>query len=197
MENNFLLVSNDLEKNEFININIENFYFIDTKNDQNLKLNFELKNETKSKFTFLIFNNNHKVNLDISCNVDSEKVISDITVLVYGMNQSLTNVKVTYKLESKSINSIVNQKIVGVMLSNDAIITGVPNLIVNCIEAKAEHSLKIGALDMDELFYLLCKGFNENESKNILMQTEINKIIDNLEDSKKQICLETIKKKLI
>lgn len=197
MENNFLLVSNDLEKNEFININIENFYFIDTKNDQNLKLNFELKNETKSKFTFLIFNNNHKVNLDISCNVNSEKVISDITVLVYGMNQSLTNVKVTYKLESKSINSIVNQKIVGVMLSNDAIITGVPNLIVNCIEAKAEHSLKIGALDMDELFYLLCKGFNENESKNILIQTEINKIIDNLEDWKKQICLETIKKKLI
>ncbi len=197
MENNFLLVQNDLEKNEFIDKNIENFYFIDTKQDQNLKLKFELGNKTRSKFIFLIFNNNHQVNLDIFCNVESEKIDSNIIVLIYGMNQSLTNVKVTYKLESSAINSFVDQKIIGVMLSNDAIITGVPNLIVNCIEAKAEHSLKIGALDMDELFYLLCKGFNEKESKNILLKTEINKIIENLKESEKQICLETIKRKLI
>lgn len=197
MENNFLLVTNDLEKNEFIDKDLENFYFIDTNQDQNLKLDFELKNKTKSKFVFLVFNNNHHVNLDISCNVNSEKIDSETVVLVYGMNQSLTSVKVSYKLESKAIDSIVDQKIVGVMLSNDAIITGIPNLIVNCIEAKAEHSLKIGALDMDELFYLLCKGFDEKESKNILLKTEINKVIENLQESEKQICLETIKRKLV
>lgn len=197
MENNFLFVSNDLEKKDFIDKDLENFYFIDTNQDQNLKLDFELMNKTKSKFIFLVFNNNHHINIDISCNVDSEKINSETIVLVYGMNQSLTNVKVSYKLESKAIDSIVDQKIIGVMLSNDAIITGIPNLIVNCIEAKAEHSLKIGALDMDELFYLLCKGFDEKESKNILLKTEINKIIENLQESEKQICLKTIKRKLV
>ncbi|MDE7221961.1 MAG: SufD family Fe-S cluster assembly protein, partial [Ureaplasma sp.] len=139
----------------------------------------------------------HKVNIDISCDINSEKINSDVIVLVYGMNQSITNVKVTYKLDSQAIDSLVNQKIIGIMLSNDAVITGIPNLIVNCLEAKAEHSLKIGALDMEELFYLLCKGFNEKESKNILIQTEINKIINNLNEQEKQICLETIKRKLM
>lgn len=182
-------------------------------NDNNLQLNFTLKNnenknlyfidvlETDINFNLIVnLNNNNLVNC-IFCSLNIKKYKKNINVYmnhngndsfssceVFSINKdfSTTDIDLSAKIELKSLNNNCIQIIKGILLSNDSKIKGKPNLFIDSNNIKAKHSLAIGALNKNHLFYLISKGMNRENAKKLIIMSFFNKLINKINDEKKK-----------
>lgn len=96
----------------------------------------------------------------------------------------------------KAIDNKSKQTLIGVLLSDQAKILGEPNLKINSLNVNAKHSLRIGTLDKDEIFYLLTKGLPLEEAKQILINAIVTKLISNLSNEEQTWCFQKIKERI-
>ena len=77
-----------------------------------------------------------------------------------------------------------------VLLSDKAISRSCPMLMCHEEDVDGSHGVSTGKLDRNKLFYLMSRGFDEKESKKIIIMANFNKIINNISN-------EAIKNQLI
>lgn len=183
----FIFIDSSFNQTYDINENKKISLFGILKKENEINLNFNINKPVKLdlNFTYLILEySNINVNINIKHNVSYSKSIVKTNIIASGQS-SAKNILNT--LVDKNINNVkANQEIVGILLENSARIVGQPNLEINTDNILATHSLNIGNLNKEELFYLNIKGFNEKQAKKILLQS----IIDNclsIADDQQQI----------
>lgn len=181
MENRIIKI---IEFNENISIKIDenmsnNFlYLIDAKNDLNFNINLTLTNNASIYLNIITFSyNDSKVNINVNTISQDDNIYIVINNHNFGFDNSLINVAIKSTIINNAKNNQVYQNILGFLMSESTTIKGQPILEIQTEQVIAKHSLKIGSLDKDEVFYLQTKGFSVNLAKKILIDSLIKKIL--------------------
>lgn len=77
----------------------------------------------------------------------------------------------------KSVTEQVNNNI---LLSTDARIESKPQLEIYADDVKCSHGSTTGMLDQDAIFYMRSRGISEKTAQNLLLQSFIDEVIDNI-----------------
>ena len=181
MENRIIKI---VEFNENISIKVNenltnNFlYLIDAKNDLNFDINLSLTNNSSLYLNIITFSyNDSKVNINVNTISKDDNIHIVINNHNFGFDNSLINVAIKSTIINNAKNNQVYQNILGFLMSESTTIKGQPILEIQTEQVIAKHSLKIGSLDKDEVFYLQTKGFSVNLAKKILIDSLIKKIL--------------------
>ena len=166
---NIILVDNDVVK--------EINYFIDAIDDNN-EINIYIGTNSS-----LILNhsyiNNTNYNLKININYTGEK--SNVLVNVRGVNNEGTSkVDIDGTLLKNNNNNILDEKIKIININNGKVICK-PNMYIKTSQIIANHENAIGNINKDEVFYLMSKGINKENSKKLIIQGYLLSVIDSEE----------------
>ncbi len=179
MENKFFLINDNTINTISVSKknNLEHLYFIYPNNDLNINLNYELDKYSFVNINVVVINYlNYQINLNINSLSNNSFNNFNIHVNAIGFDDSKTFISINSYIGKHGNENYVNQIINGLLLSSNSKITGEPILKINNNNISAKHSLHIGSINYDELFYLQTKGLNERMAKKIL----INALIDNI-----------------
>lgn len=178
----------------------------------NSKLNLKAalnKNAKMEIYNVFITNKNAQININVDLN--EEEAESKITNVYLGTNDSIieSNVYInhnnkltnsdfmTYAISKDNAKLILNnnahilngmhqsnayQKTKGLNLSSNAKIITQPNLFIDEYDVKASHSVAIGSINQDDLFYLMSRGLPIVEASKLIVMGFISPIISNIED---------------
>lgn len=162
-----------------------------------IKSIFNLNNENDLKVKVIILNyDKFIINANFSANFNGHGNKTELDILTYGLDSSNTNVVSNFNVVNNTCNNIVSQSIKGILLSDKSKITGEPNLKIDTLDVKAKHSLSIGSLNKEEVFYLMAKGFDLIEVRKILINAYLQSIIKSLNEEDQNKCNNLINEKL-
>lgn len=160
------------------NLRIERFHnSLDTNELTTVYLNGEkaefnyftnIISKTKEKYDIVVYHN-------------SKETISNINMNI--VNTGLVNVNLTSSVEEGIKDCILNQEGRIVNLSNN-ICEFNPNLLIEEYEVEANHSVYVGGVKEEELFYLMSRGINENDAYKLILN---GLLISNMNKNKKEI----------
>lgn len=192
VENNKLVVLDKNLKNSYLiknNKKTNIVFLVFSKFLNNLEITFDIENNCELLANFIIIANNSN-NLDIKVDGNIIGNINNVNInfLCYGLDESKTNITSNFIVNKNTIDNKLDQQIKGILLSSKCKILGEPNLKINSLEVKAKHSLNIGFLNPDELFYLQSKTIDIESSKKILINSYLNSFIYGLNEKDKEIC---------
>lgn len=189
------------------------FFFID--NNSKSKFNFSINDNAevniliclnKTKNLDLLFNqyfNNNSLIINIcvwtfdttNCLLNLKTInnndLQKTKINIYSLAYNNSNLKIFLEsyVASKFIGSEVDQKIKGTIIGESSSITTLPNLNINTNEVIATHSVNIGGIDKDELFYIQTKGFSFDESMSLILNSYYNIVLKNVANKNKYINL--------
>ncbi|MGL4616970.1 MAG: SufD family Fe-S cluster assembly protein [Mycoplasmoidaceae bacterium] len=128
------------------------------------------------------FSESTKKNYNIIVNHFSSNSYSECNV--FGVSKNISDIKfnLTAKIDDLSLSNKCKQSISGILLTNDSSIIGAPNLIINTNSIKAEHSLSIGKINQNKLFYLMSKGINKKDALYLLIMGYFSNCLKNLKN---------------
>lgn len=185
--------------------------------DKNIKRIFNISNENR---TINICDIYSSVEIDIEINLmENSKVNLNINSIAYGSiskkiriyvnhigfktESSLNALGITFdtskidvKLYSKVMDvkgTVVHQNIKGIIYSKESSIKGEPILLISEKDSKVSHSLSIGKIDDEILFYLMCKNLTREEIINMIIFSNFSSLFTELESEKKSLILKKIK----
>lgn len=179
--NSFIFINenynNDIKISSNSNINIlcycsKNF---------NVDINLDIYNESTINLKVLIIANSN-INFNVTSLLKSSNSNSNIDVFAITLNKASVKINIDSIVPLNNINSKVNQKIKGLLLSEKSNIYGNPKLKIDSNEIIATHSLSIGGINKEELFFLLTKGFSEFETKKIIINSYMNNVLECLNE---------------
>ncbi len=155
-EDSYLIINkkyNEKDIDEVITINL---------NGINSRVDYNFSSLCKYDQKYVI-NINHNNKYTIS-NVINHGVVLNDSKLVFEVNSTV---------KKGNSNSILNQesKII-VMSKNNSIIK--PNLFIDEYDVEARHAATIGRFSNDDIFYLMSKGINKEDSINLLIDGFLN-----------------------
>lgn len=196
---NFTIVQETLKTQLTIpnNSHLEHVYFVTPNQDLDLEINYDVDTNSKLNIKVIILGNKElKINCFLNANLKNHYNQIEFEILAYANDKSDIKIISNVDVELKTIDNKSKQTLVGILLSEQAKILGEPNLKINSLNVNAKHSLRIGALDKDEIFYLLTKGIPLDQVKQILINAIVTKLINNLSESDQIWCFEKIKEKI-
>lgn len=97
------------------------------------------------------------------------------------------------KIEKGNAKSSCQQSNKGIILSQSADIKVVPTLLIDEYDVEASHGAAIGRIDDNQLFYLLSRGLNETQAKNLIISGYINPFIHKI---KNEVVEEMVKRRV-
>lgn len=196
---NFTIVKETLRSQLIVpdNNNLDHIYFVAPDYDLDLELNYDVNSNSKLKIKVIILGNNDlKVNCLLNASLKSHYNHIEFEILAYANDKANINIISNVDVALQTIDNKSKQTLTGILLSEQAKILGEPNLKINSLNVNAKHSLRIGALDKDEIFYLLTKGIPLEQAKQVLINAIVNKLISNLSDEDQEWCFKKIKEKI-
>lgn len=185
MENKALIIDNDstILINCDENSSQQFLYIVDSKFNVNINLEINSRINSSTTINMLIFSTlDSLTNINITSNSSSDFSQVSINAFCFGLDDSKTNLTVSSSVESNAKENKVFQNIFGLILSPTATINGQPILKIQTEQVIAKHSLKIGSLDSQELFYLQTKGFDIKQAKKIIINSMIKNLLNNEND---------------
>ena len=129
-----------------------------------------------------VFINSNKHKQDFSYNVYHEEKESESNMKNYAIckNESILNVNTNGLVLRGAKESVLNQKSKGILLSKESAISANPLLQIDEYDCLASHGAGIGAIDEEDLFYLMSRGLTRSESEKLIIKGFINPIQENL-----------------
>ncbi len=154
--------------------------------------NFHLQDNAELKINFSVFSS---INKKININIYHDGNNSHSTCNCYGVSkQGTISFVLNGYIKKDTHSNYCEQSISGLLLSDDARISGNPNLIIDSNKIKANHKLLIGSVNKDYLFYIMSKGISEQNARLLLANKFYQEHIENIEEEcKKEKVLEMIK----
>lgn len=127
--------------------------------------------------------------------IDSESQMQNFGIC---KGKSVLDINTNGIVSRGATRSNLNQKSKGILLDQDATISANPWLQIDDYDCLASHGAGIGAIDEEELYYLMSRGLTELESSRLIINGFINPVyeaISNQELKEKIILLDIINNK--
>lgn len=123
--------------------------------------------------------------------------ISEMHNYCISKNDSIIHMNTNGKIVKSATSSNLNQKTKGILLDSKAQISANPWLVIDEYDCMASHGASIGAIDEEELYYLMSRGLTKENSERLIVEGFIHPFINGLkDDGVKSFCLDFIKKVL-
>lgn len=79
-----------------------------------------------------------------------------------------------------------------VLLSDDCVSRSVPILLCGEEDVEGAHSVSSGKIDEEKLFYIMSRGINKEEAEKMLVLSNFDKVLNNLDDSLKESIIDKL-----
>ncbi len=100
--------------------------------------------------------------------------------------KSLLNVNTHGIIEKGAKNTNLSQKVKGLLMDLEAMISANPKLQIDEYDCMASHGASIGAIDEDELYYLMSRGLTKEASEALIVEGFINPFLLEVKNEKFQ-----------
>ena len=162
------LINENIDK---INLNLKdasNLFFYDFRenNQNNISVNINQVNNSKVHYNYSFKNSEDCeciINNDIKGN-NNESYLSIRNISNKGLSKIIINVKVF----EDTTDNIALEDLKGINNGGNVLVE--PNIVALSNEVVANHLATIGGVDKASLFYLMSKGINESNAKEILLK---------------------------
>jgi Fe-S cluster assembly protein SufD len=152
------------------------FIIVDTHDtDSTIDLSFKLKSSIQCHVYLYILNSHHKKRFNIQIDHQSNSK-SEVVVKVIGAQHAQTHIDITSVIKPNTIQVTSNETVDGILLDDSAEINVLPAMLINGNKMKAGHSVNIGNINPEQLFYLMSRGNSKSEATKILLNAMFNKI---------------------
>lgn len=189
--NKFIFIDDDYNEELTISSNSQmNFLCIPSKST-NINILLNILNSSESNIKLVIVSN-ECIEVNVESTLLSSNSISNVDVFAIALESSSIKINVNSVIPKDNTNSKVNQRIKGILLSDDSHILGNPNLKIDSHEAIATHALSIGGINKEEEFYLLSKGFSKPESRKLIINSYVNSVLNGLDENEYNKYLEKV-----
>ena len=167
-------------KNNQENINLTNnqkvnlYLVINEVKDLEKTINLTLKNNNLVNIYCLVLAN--KCNKFLNINIEHTGSYSTSNIYVKGLANNKANIKVNCvsSCQAKTSKNAINQTIDGLIFDNDSSIQALPCLDININDIVAKHTVNIGQVNPEIIFYLNTKGLSKLEAYQFLIDSFIN-----------------------
>ncbi len=197
------------EKSENIRINVNTYLeedaYIESKNITSFSSS-SLFNQN----IYMLEKNSHIDSLDVIINASNKKQefnfdtyhnvgdsYSNMRNFCICKNDSLIHMNTNGKIKKGSSNSNLSQKTKGLILDQTSQISANPLLLIDEYDCLASHGASIGAIDEEELYYLMSRGLTKEDSERLIVEGFIHPFIEELNDEKLQSYLLGFMKKIL
>ena len=152
----------------------------------------------KNYFNSLYYGkDDEKIDLNYYIGNNNKNTISNIIVEGTLNNKAHKSFKGTIDFYEGSSKSIGEEKENCTLLSDEAVSKSLPMLLCHEEDVEGAHGVSTGKIDEDILFYLMSRGIDEKDSKKLIINSNFNKVINNIpDDNIKNIIIDNINKKL-
>ncbi|MCF0218071.1 MAG: SufD family Fe-S cluster assembly protein [Malacoplasma sp.] len=165
----------------------KNIFIIDIlKEDVNMNIDVYLKSDCNLFVVISSLNDRYQKNYNINVYHQGDNSNSNCQTFGINKNNSKSSFCLKGDIARTSRNNYCEQKIRGILLSDDAEIKGNPSLIIDTNNIKAKHALAIGRLNLSNLFYLQSKGIKKSDAIKLLLLSYFNVILYQIEDKNTQ-----------
>lgn len=164
------------------NINLENnqkvnLYFVSNdKKDITKTINLSLKNNTEVNLYCLVLANAKTKVLNINFHHLGNNSNSNIYVKSLANNKATIRVNCVSSCKSKTTKNVINQTIDGLIFDDQSLIQALPCLDININDIVAKHTVNIGQVDPEIIFYLNTKGLSNLEAYQFLIDSFISNL---------------------
>ncbi len=131
----------------------------------------------------LIKNSNHTFNIILN---NESNCKSFLFAKIFASKNGEGSINVVSNVKQNNNNVTTEQEIKGFLLSDSAKINTIPSLVIDTNKINASHSVNIGHLNKDFIFYLESKGFDHMQAVNAIIENEISILKNTYYNSKKQ-----------
>lgn len=183
IENNQLLTRNTytkVKKDSYLKI--DNLYISSNKMSVNCLYDVVESNATVNIQNAII--NDSGVKQDYSLNVKHNVKDSSSTMFTYAVskNNSILNVDTDGIILKGASNTNLNQKTKGIILDDESQIAANPILEIDEYDVIASHGASIGAIDDEELYYLMSRGLSKQTSEKLIINGLIYPFLNSIKD---------------
>ncbi|MDR0545355.1 MAG: SufD family Fe-S cluster assembly protein [Mycoplasmataceae bacterium] len=117
-------------------------------------------------------NKNIKIILEHTKNNECE-----ISINALCAKQSFTNIDIAFNINHNAIN-VATKQLVNCVLFDQAKCNVVPSMYVDTNQINAMHSVNVGYLNQDELFYLMSRKLTRQQATQLLIKSNFSAIDD-------------------
>lgn len=122
--------------------------------------------------------------LDYNYYVTNNRELTNIDINVQGVlkDTAKSNFKGIIDFISGAKKSIGNEIENVILLSEDAKSKSMPVLLCGEEDVQGSHGVSTGKLDKEKIFYLMSRGLSESDAKRVLIKSNFNKVLSNIND---------------
>ena len=159
-------------------------------NASNRNINLDINLEKDSKLILNIsFISKKSINLNVNTRILESKANAKVNVRGINELNSVTNIIMDGIIHKDTCDVILNEYAKVMNLSDTSSVKIVPNLIVDSLEAEANHGAAISDIEIDSIKYLMSKGIKEIDARELLKKSFILEIMD---DESKDLIKKTL-----
>lgn len=144
--------------------------------------NFLLEGQGASCSVFDVIFGRQKKSLEINSRIEhvGEKTSGYLSARAVMYDSAVLNYVGGAKVCSKSFNSDSYVELKGIKMSDSARIYFVPLMEIDTNLVKAKHSSSIGKVGENELFYMMSRGLDETDAREIIVEGFVNEIVSKM-----------------
>ena len=175
LSNIFLTNSNTTQNINLTNNQKVNLYLVANESkDIEKTVNLNLKNNNEVNLFCLVLANGKDKVFNINFNHLGNNSTSNIYVKALANNKAKVKINCVSNCKTKTHKNKINQTIDGLIFDNESLIQALPCLDINIDDISAKHTVNIGQVDPEIIFYLNSKGLNRLEAYQFLIDSFIN-----------------------
>lgn len=150
--------------------------------------NFYLLSENTLADIQNVFINTSKKSQDFNINIHHNAKHSISNLLNYGICKNESSLKINSKgiIKQGAHKSEIRQRAKGLLLDEVSNLSANPLLEIDDFDVVANHGASIGAIDEDELYYLMSRGLTKEESEKLIVAGFINPVLSIIKEGKLQ-----------
>lgn len=167
-----------LEENAYCN-NIKLFTFLgETKYESQVLLNGE--HSENNDYNVVINNSGYKQNYEMVVTHNNKSTKSQMRSFAICKGNSIISIDTNGVIKQGMKESNISQKTKGILLSLESGISANPLLLIDEYDCLASHGAGIGAIDEEDLFYLMSRGLTREEGETLIIGGFLNPIYKEL-----------------
>ena len=140
------------------------------------------KESAMDQKTIYLGNDNQKLDFSYIMAHKGEKSFSDLITTGALMSGAKKTFRGTIDFHRGARRAEGAEEDVCLLLDETVHSVSLPLLLCKEDDVSGNHAASAGQIDRDKLFYLMSRGFSEQEAKHIIVESNLRPIIDQLED---------------
>ncbi|MDY4145660.1 MAG: SufD family Fe-S cluster assembly protein [Bacilli bacterium] len=132
----------------------------------------------------------------MNCIHENVETTSQMRNYVICKGSSTINIDTNGHIKQGMKESNISQKTKGILLSRESGISANPLLLIDEYDCLASHGAGIGAIDEEDLFYLMSRGLTREESEELIIGGFVNPIYKAYPEEIKEYIIEIVSKYL-